>query len=78
MRLGLDLARKLVEYASMDARDENAHGKDLPLSPLRQDRSRRAAWVIGLLTVAAITALAFSAYRQPELLLNLMGLRYCG
>jgi hypothetical protein len=39
---------------------------------------RHALWAIGLLAVAAITALAFAAYRQPELLLNLMGLRYCG
>ncbi len=35
-------------------------------------------WALGLLAVAAVTAVAFGAYRQPELLLNLMGLRYCG
>lgn len=35
-------------------------------------------WAIGVLAVILITAVAFGAYRQPELLLNLMGLRYCG
>lgn len=42
------------------------------------DWLRRMLWVAGFLAVAAVTALAFSAYRQPELLLNLLGLRYCG
>ena len=72
------MADKLAEYARMDAPDEIAHNADQPLSPPRLDRSRRAVWAIGLLAVAMITALAFGAYRQPELLLNLMGLRYCG
>ena len=42
------------------------------------DWSRRTLWAVGLLAVGVITALAFGAYRQPELLLNLLGLRYCG
>lgn len=46
--------------------------------PLRTNRSRRVLWVIGLLAALVITALAFGAYRQPELLLNILGLRYCG
>jgi hypothetical protein len=62
----------------MEAHDDFAHGEDRPdLSP-RADRSRRFLWVIGLFALALIAALAFGAYRQPELLLNLMGLRYCG
>lgn len=52
-------------------------GSATKASPPRQDWSHRAAWAIALLA-ALITALAFAAYRQPELLLNLMGLRYCG
>ena len=35
-------------------------------------------WALGLLALAVVTVVAFGAYRQPELLLNLMGLRYCG
>jgi len=33
---------------------------------------------MALLGEALIDVLAFGAYRQPELLLNIMGLRYCG
>jgi len=62
----------------MDAPLETTHGEDQPASPLRMDWSRRALWAVGLLAVATVTVLAFSAYRQPELLLNLLGLRYCG
>lgn len=62
----------------MEAHDDLAHGEDRPdLSP-RADRSRRFLWAIGLFALALTAALAFGAYRQPELLLNLMGLRYCG
>ena len=74
----LDLADKLAEYAGMDANENAASGEDRPPAPPRMNRSRRAAWAIGLLAMAIITALAFGAYRQPELLLNLMVLRYCG
>ena len=42
------------------------------------ERSRRILWALGLGAAVIIAALAFGAYRQPELLLNLMGLRYCG
>ncbi|MCX7154932.1 MAG: hypothetical protein NTW45_00620 [Rhodocyclales bacterium] len=72
------MADKLAEYVRMDTPLETAHGEEQPPSPLRMDWSRRALLAIGLLAVAAITALAFTAYRQPELLLNLLGLRYCG
>lgn len=75
---GLDLAAKLADYARMDAQAETARGADRPLAAPRTHRSRRAMWALGLLAVAAVTAVAFGAYRQPELLLNLMGLRYCG
>jgi len=71
------LAVALADYALMDAPDEIARTEGRPLSP-GLHLSRRAAWAIALLAVATITALAFGAYRQPELLLNIMGLRYCG
>ena len=41
-------------------------------------RPHRVLWAVGLVAAMAITAMAFGAYRQPELLLNLIGLRYCG
>jgi predicted cobalt transporter CbtA len=72
------LAGKLAEYAWMDLSNDLAHPPETPPSPPRMDRSRRVLWVIGLLAALAITALAFGAYRQPELLLNILGLRYCG
>ncbi len=62
----------------MDAPLETAHGEQQPPSPLRTDWPRHALWAIGLLAVATVTGLAFTAYRQPELLLNILGLRYCG
>jgi hypothetical protein len=62
----------------MDSSDEIVRSEDrTPTLPCR-DRIRRAAWVIGLLAVVIVAALAFVAYRQPELLLNFIGLRYCG
>jgi hypothetical protein len=51
---------------------------DAPVAPPRLASPRRALWAIGLLAAVAIAALAFGAYRQPELLLNILGLRYCG
>jgi hypothetical protein len=39
---------------------------------------RRALWALGLLVAVLATTLIFLAYRQPELLLNLMDVRYCG
>ena len=58
--------------------DQIAHSEpDSPSLP-RRVWSRRALWIVALLAAAIVTALAFGAYRQPELLLNLMGLRYCG
>lgn len=61
----------------MDARDEIVRRADRP-PLLAMIRSRRALWAVGLLALAAIVVLAFGAYRQPDLLLNLIGLRYCG
>jgi hypothetical protein len=62
----------------MESLNKVADHEDRSSSPLGGGRTRRAAWAIGLLAVAVIMALVFGAYRQPELLLNLMGLRYCG
>jgi hypothetical protein len=72
------LADKLAEYAWMDARNEIPGSENESLSSAHRNWVRRAVWAIGLLAVAMITVLALGAYRQPELLLNLMGLRYCG
>lgn len=59
----------------MDALNETEPAADPALPPAG---ARRLWWAIGLFAAVLITALAFAAYRQPELLLNLMGLRYCG
>ena len=61
----------------MDAPDDIADAGGRPPLP-GPFRARRVLWAVGLLAVTIITALAFAAYRQPELLLNIMGLRYCG
>ena len=61
----------------MDLTNDLANPPELPPQP-RTDRSRRVLWAIGLLAALVITAVAFGAYRQPELLLNILGLRYCG
>jgi hypothetical protein len=74
----LDLATKLAEYARMDVQAEASPTVDRPPPAPRLGRSRRTLWRLGALVVAVLTAVAFGAYRQPELLLNLMGLRYCG
>lgn len=71
------MAHQLAEYARMDALHERAPA-DAPALPPAGAGARRLWWAIGLFAAALITALAFAAYRQPELLLNLMGLRYCG
>ena len=62
----------------MDVTKEIADKPETPSSSTRMDRSHRALWTIALLAAATVAVLAFGAYRQPELLLNLMGLRYCG
>ncbi len=62
----------------MDLTNDLTPPPEAPPSPSRLDRSRRVLWVIALLAVVLVTALAFGAYRQPELLLNILGLRYCG
>lgn len=75
---GLDLVDKLAEYVRMDVTKEIADKPETPSPSPRIDRSRRALWTIALMVAAMVAVLAFGAYRQPELLLNLMGLRYCG
>ncbi|HEX8986914.1 MAG TPA: hypothetical protein VF816_03055 [Rhodocyclaceae bacterium] len=40
---------------------------------------RKLAWrVVGLILLLVLAALAFVGYRQPELLLDYVNLRYCG
>jgi len=40
---------------------------------------RRLFWlVLGAVLLTALAALAFLGYRQPELLLDYVNLRYCG
>lgn len=75
---GLDLGGKLADYGRMDSSINTADSENKSAPPFSGDRVRHAGWVIGLLAAVVITVLAFGAYRQPELLLNLMGLRYCG
>jgi preprotein translocase subunit SecD len=62
----------------MGVHNDSVPGEGQSVSPSGGDSSRRLLLAIGLLAAAAIVALAFGAYRQPELLLNFMGLRYCG
>lgn len=62
----------------MDAPAELASVTDRPAVPPPAARSRSAMRLLGLLAAAALAAVAFAAYRQPELLLDLVGLRYCG
>jgi hypothetical protein len=70
--------RELDEYVQMDAGKETAGGVIFHLRRRGAERARRAAWVVALAGAVLIAILAFGAYRQPELLLNIMGLRYCG
>lgn len=39
---------------------------------------KRALQALGLILIGAVLALAFVAYRQPDLLLETINLRYCG
>ncbi len=50
----------------------------LPSSPPGMEASLRLWRAIALAAAALIAALAFGAYSQPDLLLNFVGLRYCG
>jgi hypothetical protein len=61
----------------MDAADDTVPTDTRPQAPGRFF-SRRGPWAAALLVSAVVAALAFGAYRQPDLLLNIMGLRYCG
>jgi len=72
------LRHKLADHAAMDAPVEIAGREDQAATPRHRHWPRLALRAIGLLALAIIVALAFGAYRQPDLLLNLMGLRYCG
>lgn len=59
----------------MDTLPESAAGdRDAPPS----GASARIAWLVAGAALALLAAVAFGAYRQPELLLNILGLRYCG
>jgi len=61
----------------MDAGTGASRGTVSPPEPRVAAWRRPAAWSAALLA-AIVVAAAFGAYRQPELLLNLLGLRYCG
>ena len=40
---------------------------------------RKALWVgVALIVLAVLAAVVFAGYRQPELLLDYVNLRYCG
>ncbi len=58
--------------------DKVTVGRESPPLPSASERARRVVWMVVLFGAALIGGLAFGAYRQPELLLNIMGLRYCG
>lgn len=60
----------------MDARPTTGNE---PVSPPGQTEASLRLWrAIALAAAALIAAMAFGAYSQPELLLNYIGLRYCG
>ncbi len=61
----------------MNADSDTSRDTDSPPEPELAAWRRPAAWGAALLA-AAVVAVAFGAYGQPELLLNLLGLRYCG
>lgn len=74
----LDLAGKLGDYARMDVEEDRTPPGMPPHASLRPERSTRVWRAISLLLVGVIMVVIFAAYRQPELLVNLVGLRYCG
>jgi len=61
----------------MDADSDTSRTADAPAGREAAAWRCPAIWGATLLAAAVVT-LAFGAYRQPELLLNLLGLRYCG
>lgn len=75
---GLDLADKLAEYGRVNPPTESADGQSGVSPPPREGWLRPVVWIIGLLAAVAVAVILLGAYRQPELLLNIMGLRYCG
>ncbi len=50
----------------------------LPLPAHGMETLRRLGRAMALAAAALIAALAFGGYSQPELLLNFVGLGYCG
>lgn len=62
----------------MDARPTITPEPQLSSPPDRAEASLRIWRAIALAAAALIAAMAFGAYSQPELLLNFVGLRYCG
>ncbi len=74
----LDLDRSLAEHGGMDAPETAPSQPTLspPLPP--PSRSARLAWTVAGVAVAALVAVLFVAYRQPDLLVNFSALRYCG
>ncbi|MCF8177967.1 MAG: hypothetical protein K9J74_05625 [Sulfuritalea sp.] len=69
---------KLADYVRMDIPHEIANNAKSGSIQPEPRRSSPILWGIALLVVMAVVVLAFGAYRQPELLMNLVGLRYCG
>jgi anti-sigma-K factor RskA len=62
----------------MNASPNTAHDPLLPAAAERTEASMRFWRAIALAAAAVIAVMAFGAYNQPELLLNFVGLRYCG
>lgn len=62
----------------MDVSQNITEDEHASSSPQGIARSHRLWLAIALAAAALIAALAFGAYSQPELLLNFVGLRYCG
>jgi hypothetical protein len=60
----------------MDARPTIT--KEVSTPSERTEASLRIWRALALAAAALIAAMAFGAYNQPELLLNYIGLRYCG
>ena len=57
--------------------DTRASPLRTPLHPHARAAYRTAWHAIAVVTAAAIAWLVFSAYRQPDLILNLADLRLC-
>lgn len=62
----------------MDTSQNSTPDAQLPSPPQGMATSHRFWQAIAIAAAALVAALAFGAYSQPELLLNFVGLRYCG